>query len=286
MMINLSPIGGAFATQPGPSDSRPGALGPLTLVGRELERFSEFRAANELYSRVFGYDDPSFTLNPNLLSSLRDNGGSVVGVFEPCGKMIGFAYGFAGRDAGGNDFHYSQSAVVDPAYQGRGVGRELKQLQRGVAERWGQRSMRWAFDPIITRNGHFNLSTLGAIGTTYLSDYYDRPCTDRLVVEWEFTEGEDPYLERRNAPPPAMTHARWAEPLPQPDGSVWVPLPTGTELASSTPALRGPLADALRAALTNGRVLVDCRRIDHSTVAYLAVPRIGDTDATGDATLS
>lgn len=285
-MINSSPNGGVFATRPGPSDSRSGADVPLTLVGRELERFSEFRAANTLYSKVFGYDDPSFTLNPNLLTSLRDNGGSVVGVFEPLGEMIGFAYGFAGRDLAGNDFHYSQSAVVDPAYQGRGVGRELKQLQRGVAERWGQRMMRWAFDPILTRNGHFNLSTLGAIGTTYLSDYYDRPCTDRLVVEWAFDHANDPYLAWRNATPPSMAHARWAEAIPHSNGSIWVPLPTGNELVSSAPALRRPLADALRAALTSGRVLVDCRRIDCSTVAYLAVPRIGDAAGIGDAALS
>lgn len=282
-MIDTSPIGAAFAPRPGPSDSGSAAAAPATLVGRELEHFRDFQAANALYSRVFGYDEPGFTLNPNLLSSLRDYGGSVVGVFEPGDELIGFAYGFAGRDASGSDFHYSQSAVVDPAYQGRGVGRELKQLQRRVALRWGHRRMRWAFDPILTRNGHFNFSTLGAIGITYLTDYYDRPSTDRIVVEWELAEPVDPYREQRRAVAPRFAGVRWAEPVEQADGAVWVPLPTGAELAASIDTLRGELADALQAVLADGRVLVDCRRIDPSTVAYLAVPRVISTAAPDDA---
>lgn len=278
-MIDSSPIGTAFAARPGPSGSGLAASAPQALVGRELEHFSDFQAASALYSRVFGYDDPSFTLNPNLLSSLRDYGGSVVGVFEPGEELIGFAYGFAGRDAAGSDFHYSQSAVVDPAYQGRGVGRELKQLQRRVALRWGHRTMRWAFDPILTRNGHFNFSTLGAIGIAYLPDYYDRPCTDRIVVEWALAEQNDPYREQRRAAAPSFAGVGWAEAVEQPDGAVWIPLPTGAELAASLDTLRGELADTLQAVLAGGRVLVDCRRIDPSIVAYLAVPRETTTAA-------
>lgn len=285
-MIDSPLIGAAFAPRHGLSGSVSVAAASATLVGRELKHFSDFQAANALYSRVFGYDDPSFALNPNLLSSLRDYGGSVVGVFEPDDELIGFAYGFAGRDASGSDFHYSQSAVVDPRYQGRGVGRELKQLQRRVALRWGHRTMRWAFDPILTRNGHFNLSTLGAIGITYLPDYYDRPCTDRIVVEWELAELVDPYREQRRAVPPRLDGARWAEPVEDAAGAVWIPLPTGAELVASTDTLRGELANALQAVLADGRVLVDCRRIEPSTVAYLAVPRVITTAAPDLATHS
>ena len=283
-MITSSPIGVAVAPRPGPSGSGgsetgTAAAGAVELIGRELGGYEELQAANELYARVFGYQDPSFALNPNLLVALRDNGGSVVGVFTPEGGIVGFAYGFAGRDAAGNDFHYSQSAVVDPAFQGRGIGRELKLLQRGVAERWGHRSMRWAFDPILTRNGHFNFSTLGAIGTAYLPDYYGRPCTDRLVVEWALGDGtaaepDDPYLVQRGLAAPSLGGARWAAAVEQADGAVWVPLPAEPEAALSA-GLRGPLADTLQAVLAEGRVLVDCRCVDEATVAYLAVPRIG-----------
>ena len=58
----------------------------------------DFRAAAELYTRVFGYERPEFSLNPNLLSALARNGGSAVGVRGAGGELIGFAYGFAGRD--------------------------------------------------------------------------------------------------------------------------------------------------------------------------------------------
>lgn len=291
-MITSSPIGVAAASRPGLSGSgggEAGGSGAAELVGRELGSYEELQAANELYARVFGYRDPSFALNPNLLVALRDNGGSVVGVFTPEGGIVGFAYGFAGRDAAGNDFHYSQSAVVDPAFQGRGIGRELKLLQRGVAERWGHRTMRWAFDPILTRNGHFNFSTLGAIGTAYLPDYYGRPCTDRLVVEWTLGDGADgerpdPYRAHRALAAPPLGGARWAAALPQADGAVWVPLPA--EPATSVSAgLRGPLADTLQSLLAEGRVLVDCRRVDATTVAYLAVPRIGSVADASTAAL-
>ncbi|OZB79667.1 MAG: hypothetical protein B7X41_19205, partial [Microbacterium sp. 14-71-5] len=100
-----------------------------------------FRQAAALYTRVFGYDRPEFSLNPNLLSALARNGGSVVGVYAGEDDLIGFAYGFAGRDEAGNDFHYSQAAVVDATHQGEGVGRLLEEHQREVARGWGHRAM-------------------------------------------------------------------------------------------------------------------------------------------------
>ena len=202
-------------------------------------------------------------------------------MFTPDDRIVGFAYGFAGRDAAGRDYHYSQSAVVDAEFQGFGIGRELKRLQRIVAERWGHASMRWTFDPILTRNGHFNFSTLGAIGTDYLTDYYGRPCTDRLVVEWSFA-GADPYGEARALPAPMLVEDDWAVPFEHGDG-VWIPLPVDPSRAADA-GLRAPLADALRAELAAGRVLIDCRRLSETTAAYLAVPRIAEAeDARADA---
>lgn len=93
---------------------------------RQLTAYSEFREAAALYTKVFEYTDRDYSLNPNLLSALARNGGSAVGAFTPSGALIGFAYGFAGRDVQGADFHYSQAAAVDPAHQGRGVGHALK----------------------------------------------------------------------------------------------------------------------------------------------------------------
>lgn len=261
---------------------RPGSVrnsvvdSPQGLVSKELERYEEFQAANELYLRVFGYQDPSFSLNPNLMFALKLNGGSAVGMFTPAGQIVGFAYGFAGRDEAGGEYHYSQSAVVAPEFQGYGVGRTLKESQREVALRWGHTRMRWTYDPILTRNGHFNLATLGAVGVDYVADYYGRSATDRLVVEWQLQPREDPYAAVRARRSPDVGAADWLRSIDR-DGVLWIPVPSDAELAASS-HLRAALARELRAAFHSGLVLVDCRRIDASTSVYLAVPRHPDAE--------
>ncbi|MBC9928361.1 MULTISPECIES: GNAT family N-acetyltransferase [unclassified Leucobacter] len=267
-MIISSPVGAAIVAHLDPAGAG-GASGRPGLIGRELLRFEDVQAANELYGRVFAYQDPSFALNPNLLFALKDNGGSVVGVFTADERLVGFAYGFAGKDASGSEYHYSQATVVDPEFQGKGLGRQLKMLQRRVAERWGHRSMRWTFDPVLVRNGHFNFSTLGAIGTDYLADYYGRPGTDRLLAEWALGTGADHASDLRETAAPLLDRGSWGQAVPQGE-AVWVPLPAA---AGAAEHLRTRLADTLRAQFAAGRVIIDCRRLEPETTAYLFVPR-------------
>lgn len=248
---------------------------PEGLVGRELTRYDEFLAANELYERVFDYPNDGFTLNPNLLGALARNGGSVVGVFAPDDMLVGFAYGFAGKDASGSEYHYSQSAVVAVEYQGQGIGRELKCLQRDVATRTGSEKMRWTFDPILTRNGHFNFSTLGAIGIGFHKDYYSRPGTDRLLVDWALCADTDPYEELRATPSPELSHQGWGE-IVEHGGLHWLPLPADPARTIDL-GLRPKVAESLQASLAGGNVLVGCRRVDDDTSSYLSVPCIDGT---------
>ncbi len=257
------------------------STGPGGLIGRELAGHEEFLAANELYGRVFGYREPDFSLNPNLLCALGRNGGSIVGVFAPDDGLVGFAYGFPGRDSIGQEYHYSQSAVVAAEYQGKGVGRQLKHLQRCIARRHGSESMRWTFDPALTRNGHFNFSTLGAIGTEYKRDYYCRPDTDRLIVEWALDQRTDPYAVARGLAAPRFDEADWGQQFTI-DGVAWLPLPADPALTSEL-ALAPKIADSIEAILADGMVVVNCRRINDTTAVYHAVPQANDiqTSATG-----
>lgn len=244
----------------------------VPLRAERLGDAAAYRAAAHLYARVFGYEDRDLSINPHLLSALVRNGGSAVGVFTPADELIGFAYGFSARDAAGRDFHYSQAAVVDPRHQGQGVGRMLKDCQRRIALEWGHDTMRWTFDPLLTRNAHFNFSSLGAEGIAFTPDYYDRPATDRLVVEWALRRGHDPYAALRGLEPPVFARADWGRiedvSAAGPTGPVevrWLPLATEP---------RGD-ADSLRVALTSmldgEHVLVACRRLSADTAAYLAV---------------
>lgn len=247
------------------------STGPSGLIGRELAGHEEFIAANELYGRVFGYREPDYSLNPNLLCALGRNGGSIVGVFAPDDGLVGFAYGFPGRNSLGQQYHYSQSAVVAAEYQGKGIGRQLKHLQRCIARRHGCESMRWTFDPALTRNGHFNFSTLGAIGTEYQRDYYCRPNTDRLIVEWALDQRSDPYGFARELAAPRFDEADWGQPFTI-DGVAWLPLPADPARTSEL-ALAPKLADSIEGILDGGMVVVNCRRINETTAVYHAVPQ-------------
>ncbi|WP_348788798.1 GNAT family N-acetyltransferase [Leifsonia sp. NPDC080035] len=261
-----------------------------SLRAETLTGGDDFRAAAALYTRVFGYERPEFSLNPNLLSALARNGGSAVGVRDADGELIGFAYGFAARDERGRDFHYSQAAVVDAAHQGEGVGRMLKERQREVALGWGHRTMRWTFDPVLSRNAHFNFTSLGADGVGIVRDYYGRPGTDRVVVEWALDREVDPAADLRHATAPQLGREDWGRivrsALTRPDGSVqdaaWLALPARApavsddeELRASHDRLRVDVRHALEALIGDGRILVACTRIDETTSAYLAIEAPG-----------
>lgn len=248
-------------------------LSALPLHSESLVGDAAFREAAALYTRVFRYELAEYSLNPNLLSALAKNGGSAVGVHDG-DRLVGFAYGFAGRDRSGNEFHYSQAAVVDPDYQGRGVGRLLKICQRSVALDWSQRRMRWTFDPLLARNAHFNFATLCAEGTGYAVDYYDRPGTDRIVVDWALDRAQDRFADVRSLPSPAFSRGDWGRVFATiEDGRrlARIPLPSVVDEADSTTgALRARIRDGMREIFGDGLVLVNCTRIDDDTAVYLA----------------
>lgn len=253
--------------------------GPLIdpWVGPLAER-ADFVAASELYQRVFAYSSASYSLNANLLMALVRNGGTAVGARSPGGDLIGFAYGFMGTD-GEEAYHYSQAAVVDPAWQGHGLGRRLKLAQRDVVLGLGVTHMRWAYNPVYARNGHFNLNTLGGIALGFLPDYYGRPDTDRLLVDWALDGTHDVYDDLRGLRPPGtVTSAPVGAVVPAWEvfGGSWVVIPAGhvagqhsDESRSAGRALRG----ALDGALAGGNALVSCLRVDERTAVYLSAPR-------------
>jgi len=84
------------------------------------------------------------------------------------------------------------SLIAAAGSSGRGVGFALKQAQRAWALERGAASMRWTFDPLVSRNARFNLAKLGAVAIDYTVDFYGplddgidaNDETDRLTVEW------------------------------------------------------------------------------------------------------
>jgi len=106
-------------------------------------------------------------------------------------KMVGFAFGFLGREHGETAIHSHMLAVLE-SYRHLDLGKRLKLAQRERALAMGVREMTWTFDPLQSRNAHFNFAKLGVLSDAYKVDFYGpetssvlhRNGTDRLWVRW------------------------------------------------------------------------------------------------------
>jgi predicted GNAT superfamily acetyltransferase len=104
--------------------------------------------------------------------------------------MVGFVFGFPGFLDGETIIH-SDMLGISPAYRSNNLGYLLKCAQRDAAIKLGVKRITWTFDPLQSRNAHFNFSKLGVIADRYYIDYYGvtssflhRYGTDRLWVTW------------------------------------------------------------------------------------------------------
>jgi predicted GNAT superfamily acetyltransferase len=120
----------------------------------------------------------------------NQTGGQVLGAFDGP-TMVGFTLSLVGLHNTTPYLHSHMTGVL-PDYRDRKIGRALKLFQREEALSRDIRLIEWTFDPLETRNAHFNLNRLGAIVRTYIPDFYgvtSSPLhrnlpTDRLLAEW------------------------------------------------------------------------------------------------------
>jgi len=105
--------------------------------------------------------------------------------------MVGFTKAVVGLHDRTPYLHSHMTGVL-PTHRDRRVGRLLKLFQRADALRRDIRLIEWTFDPLETKNAHFNLNRLGAICRRYIPNFYGITTsplhrnlpTDRLLVEW------------------------------------------------------------------------------------------------------
>jgi len=98
---------------------------------------------------------------------------------------------FLGLEPGQITLHSHMLAVLDQ-YRHLDLGSRLKQAQRERAMAMGIHEMTWTYDPLQSRNAHFNFAKLGVVSDTYKVDFYGpetssmlhRNGTDRLWVRW------------------------------------------------------------------------------------------------------
>ncbi len=175
-------------------------MGNADVVIRTLETWEDMEGVEELQKAVWG-DDPSYIMHRHMLVSIARNGGLVLGAFDG-ERLVGCAMAFLGADmpdekrpAMANLKLYSKRTAVLEAYHNMGIGYRLKLAQRDFAIQRGIRLITWTFDPLLSRNAHFNIRKLGVTVSHYFQDYYGTESkaltlagsSDRFQADWWLT---------------------------------------------------------------------------------------------------
>jgi predicted GNAT superfamily acetyltransferase len=159
------------------------------ILVRPLHTLDEFRRCVQIAREVWG--DSDLDTEPYVTLVIADHtGGQVLGAFDG-DLMVGFTKAYVGLH-GLKPYLHSHMTGVLPSHRDRRVGRYLKLFQREEALRRGIRLVEWTFDPLETKNAHFNINRLGAICRRYIPNFYGITTsplhrglpTDRLLVEW------------------------------------------------------------------------------------------------------
>ncbi len=159
------------------------------IVIRDLETFDDLGKIEAVEKEVWGISDQD-TLPLTLVRACKEAGGILVGAFDGP-ALVGFAFGFLGRENGRNIVHSHMLAVRAP-YRDLDLGHKLKLAQRERALAMGIREITWTFDPLQSKNAHLNFAKLGVVSSAYKIDFYGPQTssplhqngTDRLWVNW------------------------------------------------------------------------------------------------------
>src|SRR4030081_1867082 len=171
----------------GPAMMTRGAAPQIAI--RDLKSIDDLSQLKAVEKEVWGMADED-TLPLTLAIACKAAGNIFVGAFDK-DKLVGFAFGFLGREYGQTTIHSHMLAVLD-AYRHLDLGSRLKHAQRERAMAMGVREMTWTYDPLQSRNAHFNFAKLGIVSDIYKVDFYGpetssmlhRNGTDRLWGRW------------------------------------------------------------------------------------------------------
>lgn len=164
---------------------------PAILI-RNLDTYEDLSQVGAVEKEVWGLADHDVI--PMTITIATKAAGSIwLGAFDGA-RLVGFAFAFPGLDHGQLMLHSHMLAVRD-AYRDSDLGFKLKLAQRERALAAHIQEMTWTFDPLQSKNAHFNFAKLGVVSDTYKIDFYGpetssvlhRNSTDRLWVRWAMT---------------------------------------------------------------------------------------------------
>lgn len=157
----------------------------------KLHELAQLKPVEQLQREVWG----DIGVIPAMeMVAVAAAGGCILGAFDDH-EMIGFSYGFPGYEHGEVSLHSHMTAVVEK-YRDFSVGHKLKLVQKARTLARGIHRITWTFDPLQSRNAHFNFHKLGVICDRYFVNFYGEDTvlflegvgTDRFWVTWRLDE--------------------------------------------------------------------------------------------------
>ncbi|PRA79125.1 GNAT family N-acetyltransferase [Microbacterium sp. MYb66] len=182
----------AAAYSASPEEAADAASAAASKAGVEirlLEEVGDFTRVAELFQSIWTKEGENSPVNVETLRALSKAGSYVGGAFEH-DELVGACFGFFAAPE--QRALHSHIAGVSTRMRGRSVGFALKVHQRAWALEEGLDEISWTFDPLISRNAHFNLVKLAASPTSYHRNFYGHMAdalngaddTDRMLVTW------------------------------------------------------------------------------------------------------
>ncbi|MDQ4120624.1 MAG: GNAT family N-acetyltransferase [Acidobacteriota bacterium] len=181
---------------------------------REVSGVEEFNRCIELQRAAFKLPDLEISPLRHFIVT-NQCGGFTLGAFVE-NELVGFVHHLIAVK-NGEIIGYSHMAAISPDFQNAGIGARLKWAQREKALSQGVKFIKWTFEPMQSRNAHFNLNRLGATVSSYAENYYGtdyNPASqnvsqpfgldsDRLFADWRldservksFGRGEIPEIK-------------------------------------------------------------------------------------------
>lgn len=184
----------------------------MDVVIEPVQDFAGYRACERLQKEVWGFADIS-VVPDHLIHMIVQAGGLLLGAFDGVGpgrEMLGFSLSVVGLWEQGKLRHHSLMTAVRPGLQDQGIGHKLKLAQREHVLRQGIDLITWTFDPLESRNAHFNLNKLGGVVRRYIPNYFGEDMRDernrglpgdRFLCEWHLRA---PRVEARLAGEPVL----------------------------------------------------------------------------------
>ena len=173
---------------------------------RHVRTHDEFMQCVELEAATWGAGFRE-SVPATIFKITQRLGGVTAGAFAPDGALVGFVFGITGVERGAL-VHWSDMLAVTANAQNHGIGRRLKEFQREAVHALGVTRMYWTYDPLVSRNAHFNLNLLGASVVEYVRDMYGADTgstlhqglgSDRFIVMWPIAPAHE--SPRRATPP-------------------------------------------------------------------------------------